>query len=194
MTGDSTMAANTGLLLDDDSAATFTGDLDNAGTISLNDATTLDVTGAVTGDGIMTLSGTANATVGADAAFLILQAQDESTVSVTGNLDLTRDSLFEAGTTLSVGDILTIGGGTDPMTLTFSGNGVEQTTVTATNGIDLLAGSTLVANANIDTAAINYAGDVLVGVVGENRGVLNLSSGGSRLRLDGCPSADQPDR
>ncbi|NCF38921.1 MAG: autotransporter domain-containing protein [Planctomycetia bacterium] len=177
VTGDSTMAANSGLLLDEDSAATFTGDLDNAGTISLNNATTLDVTGAVTGDGILTVSGTASATVGADAAFSILQAQDESAVSVTGNLDLTRDSFFEAGTTLSVGDILTIGDGTDPMTLIFSGNGVDQTTVTATNGINLQAGSTLVANADIDTSAINYAGDVLVGVVGENRGVLNLSSG-----------------
>ncbi|MAB71004.1 MAG: hypothetical protein CMJ54_00675, partial [Planctomycetaceae bacterium] len=177
VTGNSTMAANTGLLLDEESTATITGDLDNAGTISLNNATSLNVTGAVTGDGILTLSGTANATLGADAAFSLIQAENESVVDVTGNLALTRTSSFEAGTSLLVGDILTIGDGTDPMSLIFSGNGVEQTDVIAANGINLQAGSTLFANANIDTAAIDYAGDIFVGVVGDNRGVLNLNTG-----------------
>ncbi|MCP4836287.1 MAG: autotransporter outer membrane beta-barrel domain-containing protein, partial [Phycisphaera sp.] len=92
-------------------------------------------------------------------------------------LDLTRDSFFEAGTTLTVSDTLTIGDGTDPMSLIFSGNGTGQTDVTATGGIDLQAGSTLVANADIDTSVLNYAGDLFVGVVGDNRGVLNLKSG-----------------
>ncbi|MAH65424.1 MAG: hypothetical protein CMJ27_03390 [Phycisphaerae bacterium] len=179
VTGDSTMAADTGLLLDGESTATFTGNLDNAGTISVNNEATFEVNngGSVTGDGILTLSGTALALIGGDAAFSIIQAENESVVDVTGNLALTRTSSFEAGTSLSVGDILTIGDGTDPMSLIFSGNGVEQTDVTAANGINLQAGSTLFANANIDTAAINYAGDIFVGVVGDNRGVLNLNTG-----------------
>ena len=172
-----TMAAGTGMLLDDTAAVSFDGDLDNAGTISLNDATNLTVSGSITGDGIMTLAGTATAIVDVDAALSILQVQDEAAFTASGNLDLTRDSFFEAGTTLSVGDTLTIGDGTDPMSLIFSGNGVAQTTVTATNGIELQAGSTLVANADIDTSMLNYAGDVFVGVVGENRGVLNLNTG-----------------
>lgn len=173
----STMAANTGLLLDDTAAASIDGDLDNAGTISLNDATNLTVSGSITGDGIMTLAGTATAIVDVDAALSVLQVQDEAALTVSGNLDLTRDSFFEAGTTLTVSDTLTIGDGTDPMTLIFSGNGTGQTDVTATNGIDLQAGSTLVANADIDTSVLNYAGDLFVGVVGENQGVLNLTNG-----------------
>ncbi|MCP4798244.1 MAG: hypothetical protein GY885_18985, partial [Phycisphaeraceae bacterium] len=132
----STMAANTGLLLDDTAAASIDGDLDNAGTISLNDATNLTVSGSITGDGIMTLAGTATAIVDVDAALSVLQVQDEAALTVSGNLDLTRDSFFEAGTTLTVSDTLTIGDGTDPMSLIFSGNGTGQTDVTATNGID----------------------------------------------------------
>ncbi|MCP4894613.1 MAG: hypothetical protein GY911_12480, partial [Actinomycetales bacterium] len=171
VTGDSTLAATSnGMLLDDDSAATFNGNLDNAGTISLNDNGTVTVTGDVTGDGNLTLSGTSMADLDGDAAFAIIQAQDTSKVDVQGNLDLTRDSFFEAGTTLTVSDTLTIGDGTDPMSLIFSGNSAGQTDVTATNGIDLQAGSTLVANADIDTSVLNYAGDLFVGVVGENQG------------------------
>jgi|GEM_PF-4723442 len=176
----SSMAANTGLMLDDTSFASVDGDLDNAGTISLNDATNLTVSGSITGDGIMTLAGTATAIVDVDAALSVLQVSDDAAFTVTGNLDLTRTSSFEAGASLSVGDILTIGDGTDAMSLIFSGNSAGQTTVTATNGIELQAGSTLVANADIDTSVLNYAGDVLVGVVGENRGVLNLKSGDLR--------------
>jgi hypothetical protein len=153
VTGDSTMAANTGLLLGDDSTATITGVLDNAGTISLNDASTLDVTGAITGGGNLTLSGAASAMAGGDSVFSIIQAQDTSIVDVQGNLDLSRDSFFEAGTTLKVSDVLTIGDGNDAMSLIFSGNSAGQTDVTATGGIDLQAGSTLVANADIDLDA-----------------------------------------
>ncbi len=180
VTGDSTMAANAGLLLDDDSQVSITGDLASEGTISLNDATVLDVTGSVTGGGILTLADSAAATIGIDADFSILSVEDSATLDVLGSLGLTRTSSFDAGTSLTVGDKLTIGDPNDldvPMTLVLSGNGITQTSVTATNGIELLAGSTLVANATVDTLGLNYAGDVVVGAVGDNRGVLDLNSG-----------------
>ncbi len=175
VTGDSTVAANAnGILLDDDSAATFTGDLDNAGTISLNDASTLDVTGDTTGGGNLTLSGTAMADLNGNAAFAIIQAEDTSMVDVQDNLDLTGNSTFAAGTTLSVGGMLDLA---DGAMLDLQGTDMDEMNLTATGGILVNSGATLMGNATINTSQLEYGGKVIVGATGSTTGLLTLDSG-----------------
>ena len=180
--GDTTMAAGAGLLLEEDSVATFNSELDlaataggtQAATVSLTGDSTLTVTGAVTGDGNLTLSGAAMADLNGDAAFAVIQAQDTSSVDVQGNLDLTGNSVFEGGTTLTVGGMLDLA---DGAMLDLQGTDLDAMNLTATGGIMVNSGATLMANANVDTSELTYAGTLEVGVNGDSSGVLNLNTG-----------------
>ena len=176
VTGDSTVAANAnGMLLDDDSAATFDGNLDNAGTISLNDNALLTVNnGDTTGGGNLTLSGTAMADLNGNAAFAIIQAEDTSMVDVEGDLDLTGNSTFAAGTTLNVGGLLDLA---DGAMLDLQGTDLDEMNLTADGGILVNSGATLMGNATINTSQLEYGGKVIVGATGSTTGLLTLDSG-----------------
>ena len=180
--GDSTMAAGAGLLLEEDSVATFNSELDLAATagdtqgatLSLTGDSTLNVTGAVTGDGNLTLEDASTANLNADTTLAVIQAADTSTVNNGGNLDLTGNSVFEGGTTLTVGGMLDLA---DGAMLDLQGTDLDAMNLTATGGIMVNSGATLMANANVDTSELTYAGTLEVGVNSDSSGVLNLNTG-----------------
>ncbi len=180
--GDSTMAAGAGLLLEEESVATFNSELDLAATagdtqgatLSLTGDSTLNVTGAVTGDGNLTLEDASTANLNADTTLAVIQAQDTSSVNVQGNLDLTGNSVFEGGTMLTVDGMLDLA---DGAMLDLQGTDLDAMNLAATGGIMVNSGATLMANANVDTSELTYAGTLEVGVNSDSSGVLNLNTG-----------------
>ncbi|MFB0987606.1 MAG: autotransporter domain-containing protein, partial [Phycisphaerales bacterium] len=109
-----------------------------------------------------------------NAAFAVIQAQDTSMVDVGGDLGLTGNSAFEAGTTLKVGCMLDLA---DGAMLDLQGTDLDAMNLTATGGIKVNSGATLMGNATINTSQLEYGGKVMVGATGSTTGLLTLQTG-----------------
>ncbi|MDG2020461.1 MAG: autotransporter domain-containing protein, partial [Phycisphaerales bacterium] len=153
-------------------------DIGESGQVQLAGSRTLSVTGdstvAANANGIL-LNDTSAATFDGDLDNAgTISLNDASTLDVTGDFDLTGNSTFAAGTTLSVGGLLDLA---DGAMLDLQGTDLDGMDLTATGGILVNSGATLMGNATINTSQLEYGGKVIVGATGSTTGLLTLDSG-----------------